>query len=62
MEERRGGKWKREKKGERKFVKGMREQRKGKVYGREYGRRQEKKEERVNNMEERSGGRNGRMH
>jgi hypothetical protein len=54
VEDRRGGKWKIEKKGERKFVKGIREQRKGKVYGREYGRRQEKKEERVNNVEERS--------
>ncbi len=53
MEERRGGKWKIEKKGERNFVKGIREQRKGKVYGREYGRRQEK-DERVNNVEERS--------
>ncbi len=54
MEEKRGGKWKIEKKGERKFVKGMRRQKKGKVYRREYGRRQEKKEERVNIVEERS--------
>ncbi len=54
MAERRGGKWKIEKKGERKFLKGMREQRKGRVYGREYGRRQKKKEERVNIVEDRS--------